>query len=260
MADRSRLEEMTLEELRKEAARNGLSTQGSRGLIRRPVDTHMERQGPTREYEWSNPLQVSAAEVTSQRDVPAQGAQGPILQGNTSGGAGSTSERGDLVQVCAALAARMEQQQQMINQLLLAMTTGQRDNPQPTNTVQEAVSGSPGRIELNYESERTASRDLAIETMDRVREYNKIQYDLRHKKPSVYKPGDYVLIRSTVVKPGENSKLKPNYKGPYMVSKVLNNNRYVIKDIPGFNITSKPYNTIISPDRMKHWVKPINNE
>jgi len=51
-----------------------------------------------------------------------------------------------------------------------------------------------------------------------------------------------VLIRDTTLKPNENKKLKPNYKGPYIIAKALNKNRYVVKDIPGFNITSKPYN------------------
>ncbi|EFN63477.1 hypothetical protein EAG_00409, partial [Camponotus floridanus] len=52
---------------------------------------------------------------------------------------------------------------------------------------------------------------------------------------------------------GEDKKLKSKYKGPYMVAKVLNKNRFVIKDIPGFNISSKPYDSVLSPDRMKLW-------
>lgn len=53
------------------------------------------------------------------------------------------------------------------------------------------------------------------------------------------------------VKPGEDKKFKPRYRGPYRVSKILNKNRYVIQDILGFNITNKPYNSILSPDRLK---------
>ena len=63
------------------------------------------------------------------------------------------------------------------------------------------------------------------------------------------------MIRDTATKPGEDKKLKPCYKGPYMVTKTLNNNRYVIQDIPGFNVTSRPYNSILSPDRLKLWIK-----
>ena len=56
------------------------------------------------------------------------------------------------------------------------------------------------------------------------------------------------MIRDTVLKPGEDKKLKANYKGPYLIDKVLDNNRYVVKDIPGHNISARPYNSVLSPD------------
>lgn len=114
------------------------------------------------------------------------------------------------------------------------------------------------KVEFNLEASHNASRDLAVESTKKIKEYNKIYYDVKHKKPSQYKKGDYVLIRDSVVKLGEHKQLKPKYKGSYMVSKILNKNRYVIQDIPGFNITAKPYNSILSPDRIKPWVKPID--
>ncbi|KMQ88873.1 hypothetical protein RF55_11568 [Lasius niger] len=114
------------------------------------------------------------------------------------------------------------------------------------------------KSELNCEKERDRSRQVALEAMQKIKNYNKIYYDQKHKKPTQYKAGDYVLLRDTTTKPGEDRKLKPAYKGPYMVSKVLEKNRYVIQDIPGFNITSKPYNSILSPDKLKPWIKPIN--
>lgn len=52
-----------------------------------------------------------------------------------------------------------------------------------------------------------------------------------------------------------NIKLKPKYKGPYQIAKVLGNNRYVIRDIPGFSIMQKPMNTILSSDKLELWVK-----
>ena len=111
------------------------------------------------------------------------------------------------------------------------------------------------QTELNFDDLRQNHRKIAIEATDKIRNYNKIYYDHLHKKPTRYKQGDYVMIRDTVTKPGEDKKLKPNYKGPYVVAKVLNNNRYVIQDIPGFNLTAKPYDSILSPDRLKHWIK-----
>lgn len=115
------------------------------------------------------------------------------------------------------------------------------------------------KISFNISEERDASRSLALDVADKIKSYNKNCYDEKHKKPSLYNAGDYVLIRDTSIKPGEDKKLKLCYKGPYMVSKVLKKNRYVIQDIPGFNINAKPYNSILSPDRMKPWIKPIDN-
>lgn len=111
------------------------------------------------------------------------------------------------------------------------------------------------KIDEDLEKKRTETRDAAAQATDIIREYNKKYRDGKCKKPTDYNVGDYVLIRSTQFKPGENSKLAPKYKGPYMVKKVLGNSRYVITDIPGFNITQKPLDTILSSDRMKHWIK-----
>jgi len=54
-----------------------------------------------------------------------------------------------------------------------------------------------------------------------------VYYDKRHRK---YNVEDYVLIRDTTHKPSRDKKLKSNYKGPYQVTKVLNNNRFVVQD------------------------------
>lgn len=110
-------------------------------------------------------------------------------------------------------------------------------------------------VELSCENEREIIQKLALEATNKIQSYNKSYYDSKHIKPTQYKEGDFVLIRNNVCKPGENRKFKPDYKGPYIVAKVLKNNRYVVKDIPGFNVSSRPYNSILSPDRMKFWKK-----
>lgn len=60
-----------------------------------------------------------------------------------------------------------------------------------------------------------------------------------------------MLIRDSIVKPGESKKLKSQFKEPYITTKVLNKNRYVVQDMPGHNIVARPYNSILSPDRIK---------
>lgn len=89
------------------------------------------------------------------------------------------------------------------------------------------------KTELTCEDQRLTSQQLASQISDKIKNYNKIYYDKHHVTPSKYKEGDYVLIRSSIT-PGFSKKFQAKYKGPYLVSKVLNKNRYVITDIPGF--------------------------
>jgi len=97
------------------------------------------------------------------------------------------------------------------------------------------------QIELACDHARNDSRQIATEVSDKII----IRYIMINSSmPSRYNIGDYVLIRDTTLKPGEDRKLKSNYKGPYQVTKVLSNNRFVIQDIPGFNVTPRPYNLI----------------
>ncbi|KYN28034.1 hypothetical protein ALC57_02552 [Trachymyrmex cornetzi] len=103
-------------------------------------------------------------------------------------------------------------------------------------------------IDIDLVAERQTNRDIATETTRSIREYNNVYYDHKHKTPSQYKVGDYVMIRKMDSKPGQNSKLLTPFKGPYQINKVLNNNRYVVTDIPGFNVTQKPYSSVLSPE------------
>lgn len=112
------------------------------------------------------------------------------------------------------------------------------------------------KVDLN--KDRNTNWDIAQESTRKIKEYNKSYYDVKHKKPR-YKEGDYVFIKDSAIKQGEDKKLKAKYKGPYRVAKVLNKNRYVRKDIPGFNVTAKPYDSILSSDRMKPWTKPVDH-
>jgi len=107
------------------------------------------------------------------------------------------------------------------------------------------------------ESERDKAREIADSATDLVRRYNKEYRDTHSRKPTLYQEGEYVLIRDVRTKPGESAKIKAKYKGPYMIHRSLGNNRYVIRDISGFNISTKPYNSILSSDKLKYWVKPI---
>lgn len=107
------------------------------------------------------------------------------------------------------------------------------------------------KIDRNLQEERDLSRNMAHKATELIRFYNKDYRDARLKKVTKYAEGDYVMIRNTRVKPGKGSKLKAKYVGPYLIKKSSGNNRYVVADIPGFNLTQKPLDTILSCDRLK---------
>lgn len=147
------------------------------------------------------------------------------------------------------------------------------------NTHHKAINATPSKALLGYDQRHQKDRELkqwvkqlqnisddcetmrldtrnAAQVVNRtLQDYNKIRYDKRHKKCSMYKAGDLVMVKVLQHKPGTNQKLKPKYKGPYQVKVVLNKNRYVIVDVPGYQLTQKPLNTILSADKLKPWIR-----
>lgn len=77
-------------------------------------------------------------------------------------------------------------------------------------------------------------RQAAHEKIIKSQECNERFYNASHKKPNIYSVGDYVMIKNYDSTPGVNKKFIPKFKGPYVVSKVLDYDRYIVKDIEGF--------------------------
>lgn len=96
-------------------------------------------------------------------------------------------------------------------------------------------------------------RDNAAEKIEKCQESNKKYYDKKHKAARLYKKGDYVMLENNDVTPGVNKKLIPNYRGPYVVNKILGNDRYVISDIEGFQMTQRPFKGIYDASRIRPW-------
>nr|XP_012147359.1 PREDICTED: uncharacterized protein LOC105663389 [Megachile rotundata] len=110
-------------------------------------------------------------------------------------------------------------------------------------------------LDRNYVEVRTNTRMAAQEVNRKLQEYNKEQYDKRHKKITPYSVGDLVLLKKLQNQPGINTKLTAKFKGPYQIKAILKKNRFVVTDIPGYNLTQKPYNTILSADKIKPWIR-----
>lgn len=139
------------------------------------------------------------------------------------------------------------------------------------NTYCRAISDSPARLlfgvnqrdkndvmryYLHTESERNLNqlRTDASASIEKTQEYNRTYYNDKHKLPVKYEVGDFVMIKNVDVTPGIQKKLLPKFKGPYEVKKRLDNDRYLVGDIEGFQISQIPYESVCSPKNMKRWL------
>lgn len=73
-----------------------------------------------------------------------------------------------------------------------------------------------------------------------------------------YLAGDLVYILNVDTTPG-NKKFIPKFKGPYTVVKVLPNDRYVIGDVEGMQVSQIPYDGVIEARNIRLWKRIENN-
>lgn len=98
-------------------------------------------------------------------------------------------------------------------------------------------------------------REKADNNIKKSQKRNEVQYAKRSIPPHQYVEGDFVVIRNVDTTIGTNKKLIPKYRGPYVVHKVLQNDRYVIRDIENCQMTQIPYDGVLEAARLKLWVK-----
>ena len=63
-----------------------------------------------------------------------------------------------------------------------------------------------------------------------------------------------MVIKNVITTAGINKKLLPKFKGPYEIVEVLDNDRYLINDIPYMQITRLPYRGVRSAANMKKYI------
>jgi len=76
-------------------------------------------------------------------------------------------------------------------------------------------------------------REKASEQITKTQMKSEEQYNVSKKEPMKYGVGDYVMIKNFDVTIVVNKKPIPKFKGPYVVRKVLDNDRCVVGDIEG---------------------------
>lgn len=82
---------------------------------------------------------------------------------------------------------------------------------------------------------------------------NKKYFDKKRIQAPKYSVGDIVLIRNIVTEPGINQKLVPEYRGPYVITDIKPGDRYVVEDMPGQQISNRPFKGVMAPFNMKHY-------
>lgn len=115
--------------------------------------------------------------------------------------------------------------------------------------------------DLNMTDERDLIeiRENASQATKKLQEYNKELYDKRCKVRTHYHEGDLVSIRS-VKQVAVRGKLQPKFKGPYVVQKVLDRNRYVISDLDGYQVSNRRFEGIFDPMNMRLYQKGPEEE
>ncbi|CAD7001655.1 unnamed protein product [Ceratitis capitata] len=103
-------------------------------------------------------------------------------------------------------------------------------------------------------------RSQAQKTQSKSQNYNKEYSDAKRKEPRKFKVGDYVVTLDVSSQTGVSSKLIPKFKGPYRVSEVLKNDRYVVEDVEGFQQTQIPYRGTWSITNLKPWYQYRSKE
>ncbi|KAF0752311.1 Retrotransposable element Tf2 protein type 1 [Aphis craccivora] len=76
-----------------------------------------------------------------------------------------------------------------------------------------------------------------------------------HRLAHQYFVGDLVMIKNIDTTPGFSKKHIPKFKGPYKIKKSLSNDRYVITDVEGFQVTQIPFDSVHESKNMKPWIK-----
>lgn len=109
------------------------------------------------------------------------------------------------------------------------------------------------QVENTDNIEIAEKRSIASARAKTEREKWKLRFDSHRRTPTKYDVNDLVVIENIPPSTGESRKLEPIFRGPYVVEKVLERDRYVVADIPGMPRNQRKFSSVFTTDKIKHW-------
>lgn len=97
-------------------------------------------------------------------------------------------------------------------------------------------------------------RQTASRKIKKSQEKSQKWYLDNSKGAKNYIKDDLVFISNIDTTVGKSKKLISKFKGPYRIDKVLPNDRYVVKDIDGVQVSQIPYDGVIEAKNIRLWV------
>lgn len=106
--------------------------------------------------------------------------------------------------------------------------------------------------DMEVDEEATGLQDIAARA-DAEKAKWKARFDAKHRVPTQYREGDLVLIENVAPATGDSRKLEPKYRGPYVVKKTLDCDRYLVGDMEDAPRTQRPFLSVFTTEKMKPW-------
>jgi len=116
-----------------------------------------------------------------------------------------------------------------------------------TDNLSEYLQDGEEPCDIDKIRERASDRILRSQT------YNKEYTDNKRKEAHSYSVGDLVSIKDFDNTIGALQKLIPVFKGTYKIAEKLDNDRYVIIDVDGFQNTLRPYRGVWQAANLRPW-------